>query len=161
MSYCTSSSIFVYLVGYSASDTATTSIVNDSITDAQNEINKYLGERYDVSLWSTLSSTPPLVTTICKWYAAGLAIEACSRGSKEALKRSEVLIKRATANLEGLESGKLSIVDSSGVLVDKDNDPMQVYSSTEDYSNTFNEDDPLRWKVSAQKNLDIISERRE
>lgn len=161
MAYCSSTIIANYLIGYSSSDTATAQIISDSIEDAENEINKYLGERYDVSLWSTLTSTPPIVKTICKWYAAGLAVEACSRGGKEAMKRSEILINRATKNLEKLESGALTIIDSTGSAVVKDNDPMQVYSNTEDYSNTFNEDDSLKWCISRQKKLDIADERDE
>lgn len=161
MSYCESDSVFTYLVGYSSTDDTTTLIVEDCIIDAQNEINKYLGERYDVTLWDTITSTPPLVNTICKWYAAGLAIEACGRGSKEALNRSKILIDRAKTNLENLESGALSIVDVNGNTIDKDNDPMQVLSNTKDYPSTFDEDDPLKWKVSKNKKLDIASDRRE
>jgi hypothetical protein len=109
----------------------------------------------------TTTTVPPLINTICKWYAAGLAIEACGRGSKEALNRSKILIDRAKTNLENLESGALSIVDANGNTIDKDNDPMQVLSNTKDYPSTFDEDDPLRWKVSKNKNLDIASDRRE
>lgn len=161
MSYCDSTTVANYLIGYDISDTATAQIVSDSIEDAQNEINKYLGERYDITLWDTSTSTPPLVKTICKWYAAGLAIEACSRGDKETMKRSAVLIERATKNLDDLESGKLTIADSTGAAIAKDNDPMQVYSNTEDYPTTFNEDDPLKWKVSKSKKSDIMSDRSE
>lgn len=161
MVYQTTTSVFNYLVGYKSSDTVTANIVSESIDDATNEINKYVGERYDTTVWSTLTATPPIIKTICKWYAAGLAIEACGRGGKEAQKRSEVLIKRATENLKDIESGKLSISDTSGSLVAKTNDPNEVFSTTDDYSNTFNEDSPTLWSVSPQKRLDIASEREE
>jgi phage gp36-like protein len=159
MSYCTTTSVYNYLVGYKSSDTATSNVVTESIADAKNEINKYLGDRYDVTTWDT--ATPPMVNTICKWYAAGLSVEALSRGSKEALKRSEKLIDRATKNLEAINEGKLAIVDSNGDEIAKINDPSQVMSTTEDYSNTFNEDNPLRWKVSSTKITAIKSERDE
>lgn len=159
MAYCSATSVNNYLIGYNASDTATASVISDSIDDATNEINKYLCNRYDITAWSTLTSTPPTVGTICKWLAAGYSIEAVSRGSKEQLKRSDVLIKRAMDNLEKLSKGELDLVDSSGVEIEESNSATDVFSTTENYSNTFNEDDNLRWKVDADKLTDIQSER--
>jgi len=159
MPYCSQASVENYLIGYNAANTASANIVVDSITDATNEINKYLCQRYDVTQWATLTSTPPIITTICKWLAAGYAIEATSRGSKEQMKRSETLINRAMKDIEGIASGELNLVDSSLNEVSTSSDPNDSFSTTENYSNTFNEDDYLTWKSDTTKLTDILSER--
>jgi phage gp36-like protein len=159
--YVDTDNVFRYLVGYQVTDSTTSDLVDDSIIDAQNEINKYLGDRYDVTSWDTLTSTPPMVSTLCKWLAAGYAIEACGRGGKESIARAKVLIDRAVSNLKSISSGELALVNSLGVEIVKTNDPAECLSTTEDYANTFGEDKALRWKVSKTKLDDLSSERRE
>lgn len=157
--YCSQTQVETYLIGYNVSNTATLSIVTDSISDSKNEIDKFLCGRYDVSVWSTVTSTPPLVQSLSKWLASSYVMEAISKGSKESLARVDRLQKRVMQNLEQLASGELKLTDSTGNVIDQIADAESVYSTTDNYSNTFNEDSPFRWKADKTKLEDISSER--
>lgn len=157
--YATTSSYDVILVGTTL-DTATTSVISKCITWAENEINKKLAKRYDVSAWSTAALTPPMVTSMCEQLALGYFYDNNSRGGKEGGARADRLIKRVMANLDELAMGKLELVNSSGSIITARGTAKGVLSSTSDYSATFAEDDPLTWAVDPDK-LDDISDGRE
>lgn len=131
------------------------------IEDAENEIDKYLAKRYDLSSapFDTSTSIPPVVTKICKWLAIGYLYEANSRGSKESFARADRYIKRAEKNLMDIRDYKAELVDTGGAAVTDDSENLQIVSSTEDYAPTFNEDNPTNWAVDPTKISDISSER--
>lgn len=157
--YATTTSLQVLMIG-TTFDSLTTSLSSKLITHAENEINKYLSKRYDVSLWNTTTSVPPLVTSLCETLSEGYMYQRMSRGGKDAMARGEVLIKQAIDNLELIADYKLDLLDSSGnVLVDMSNTAYRVLSNTSDYSQTFNEDDELNWKVDSSKLQDIFDSR--
>ncbi len=46
-----------------------------------------------------------------------------------------------------LSEGKVYLVDTTGAPLTEIDGDWAVHSNTDDYANTFNEDDPLNWKV--------------
>lgn len=158
--YATTTSLQTLMIGVTF-DTATTSLCTKMITHAENEINKYLSKRYDVSVFlATATSVPPLVTSLCETITEGYMYHRMSRGGKDWRDRGVELVKQATDNLQMIADYKLDLVDSSGTaIVASANGTFQILSTTTDYSNTFNEDDPLNWVVDDDKLDDVESER--
>ncbi len=158
--YCTTTSLQILMIG-TTFDTATTSLATKLITHAENEVNKYLSKRYDVTGWTTASATPPLVTSLAETLAEGYMSQRMSRGGKEAMARGAALIKQAIDNLVLLQDFKSDLVDSSGgVISDFSNTAYQILSNTTDYTPTFGEDDELNWRVDPDK-LDDIEDSRD
>ncbi len=157
--YATTTSLAVIMVG-TTFDTATTSLADKLITHAENEVNKYLSKRYDLSIFNTSTVIPPLVTSITETLSEGYMYQRMSRGGKEEMSRSSALIKQAISNLELISLYKMDLVNTAGsVIVDMSQTAYRVLSSTSDYTNTFNEDNELEWEVDRQKLEDIDSER--
>jgi hypothetical protein len=153
--YATTTSLETLVVGVTF-DTATTSLAGQCIVWAENEIDKKLSNRYDVSSFKT--TVPPIITTICEQLSLGYFWENSSRGSKESLTRADKLIKRAMDNLDALAKGNLAVADTSGsVIADRIGDS-GVLCNTSDYNNTFNEADPLNWAIDSTKLSDIDSQ---
>jgi len=83
-----------------------------------------------------------------------------SRGGKESLKRGESLERSVLDNLKLIAEYKSDLTLTNGSLVSEAvNSAVRVLSNTEDYSNTFNEDDSLSWQIDDDKLTDIASER--
>jgi len=157
--YYTTTALATYLIGANTADTATANVMADSIDSAESEIAKYLSKRYSVGDWTTAALAPPIVKTWAQWLSAGFYYEVVGRGSKESFKRSDRLINRAVDNLKLVNSGELDILDTSGSSITEDSSPYEVYSNTDDYSPTFNEDTNTAWKVDSTKLEDIASSR--
>lgn len=157
--YATTTSLQVLMIG-TTFDTLTTALSSKLITHSENEINKYLSKRYDVSLWNTSTSIPPLVTSLCETLTEGYMYQRMSRGGKEAMSRGDILIKQAIENLTLLANYKMDLLTPTGsVLGDMSNTAYKVLSNTSDYSSTFGEDDELNWKVDSNKLQDIYDSR--
>lgn len=158
--YATTSSLAILMVG-TKFDTATTALADRLITHAENEVDKYLSKRYDLELFNTSTSVPPLVTSLCETLAEGYMYQRMSRGGKESIKRGKELIDQVTKNLELIAEYKLDLVDTTGTVIDDmSNTAYRVMSNTDTYHSTFNEDDPLNWEIDQDK-LDDIEEERE
>lgn len=141
-------------------DTATTSLASRLITHAENEVNKYLSRRYDVSAFNTSTAVPPLVTSLTETLAEGYMYQRMSRGGKEAMARANDLIKMAVNNLNDIANYKLDLVDTSGSsIVDMSQTAYRVLCNTSDYTPTFGEDNELDWEVDTDKLDDIDSAR--
>lgn len=141
-------------------DTATTSLATRLITHAENEVNKYLSRRYDVSAFNTSTAIPPLVTSLTETLAEGYMYQRMSRGGKEAMTRANELIKQAVSNLKDIAEYKLDLVDTNGSsIVDMSQTAYRVLCNTSDYTPTFAEDDELNWEVDIDKLDDIDSAR--
>jgi hypothetical protein len=142
-------------------DANTTSLATKMITHAENEINKYLSKRYDISSFNTTSTAvPPLVTSLCETLSEGYMYQRMARGSKESLARAKFYLDQARDNLKMIADYQLDLIDSSGdVIADMSSTSYRIQSSTSEYSNTFNEDDPLNWAIDEDKLDDIDDER--
>lgn len=157
--YATTTSLQTLMVGTNF-DTATTSLCTKLITHAENEIDKYLSKRYDLTMFATSTSVPPIVTSWCETLAEGYMYQRMSRGGKDAMERGKTLIDQVTENLKDVAAYKLDIKNSAGSVVpDMSNTAYRLMSSTDGYTPTFGEDDPLKWKVDQDKLDDIDSER--
>lgn len=139
-------------------DAATTSLATKLITHAENEVNKYLSKRYDIAQFQ--SAVPPLVTSLTETLSEGYMYQRMARGGKESLNRGKELIAQAIDNLKLIADYKLDLVNASGTVIDDmSNTAYRIMSSTDGYVSTFNEDDPLDWKVDQNKLDDIDEER--
>jgi hypothetical protein len=143
-------------------DTLTSALASKLITHAENEINKWLSKRYDVTVFmATSSAVPPLVTSLAETLSEGYIYQRMSRGGKESDQRGKILIGQAIENLKLISEYKLDLTDSTGAVVaDMSQTAYRVLSTTSNYENTFNEDDQLNWKVDQNK-LDDISDTRD
>lgn len=155
--YATTSSLAIIMIGTSF-DSATTSLCTKMITHAENEINKYISKRYDISAFSTSTSAPPILTSLCETLTEGYMYQRMNRG--DASGRGKELIDQAIENLKLIADYKLDLVNSSGSVIDGlSTGGYQILSTSDGYSTTFNEDDELNWEVSPDKLDDISSER--
>lgn len=161
--YCTTTSIQTTMINVEF-DALTTSLCSKLIGQAQNEIDKYLSRRYDLSsaTFQTSTSIPPLVTSMCERLTEGYMWMALSRGgtSKESLARGKEMVKDVIANLMLLSDYKGDLLATSGsVISDMSNTAYRVLSNTEGYTDTFAEDDETSWVVDPDKLDDIGDER--
>lgn len=158
--YCTTTSMATMLIG-TTFDSNTTALCAKLITHAENEINKYLSKRYNITSFNaTSTAVPPLVTSIAETLTEGYFYQRNSRGSKEGLAHGKSLIDQGMLNLKALSSYELDLLDSNGVVItDMSQTAYRVLCSTSNYPTTFNEDDELNWKVDQTKLDDIDSER--
>lgn len=158
--YATTTSLQTLMIG-TTFDSATTSLATKLITHAENEINKYLSKRYNIGSFNdTTTSVPPIVTSICETLVEGYMHQRMSRGGKESMARGKALIEQAISNLSLIADYKLDLVDSRGDRInDISSGGFLIKSTTENYSNTFNEDSQLNWEMDSLKLLDIESER--
>jgi hypothetical protein len=141
-------------------DTATTSLANACIADAEREIRKYLCKRYDFTAapFDTTTSTPPIITTLTESLALGYMYENMARGSKEGYARADRYIDRVMENIQSLLDGDAQLTDADGNLIAEIQGDWKILRTTA-YPNTFNEDDPKNWKVDPTKLEDISDER--
>ena len=153
--YCTTSSLETLWGG--ASFTDLTSTADAMITQAENEINKMLSKRYDMSaaIFQTSTSVPPMVTTLCEWLSLGYLYEITARGSVDAYARADRFINKAHENIEGILENKYDLVDSDGDPLADDGTQFTILSNQTDYAPTFNEDSDLNWEVDPDKIDDI------
>lgn len=157
--YATTTSLEIVMVG-TTFDSLTTSLCTKMITNAENEVNKYISKRYDVSAFTT-TSMPPLLTSLTETLAEGYMYQRMARGGKDGLAHGKALIDMALANLEKIASRELDLLSSAGTPVSEfASSSYQILSSTSDYTPTFNEDSSLDWEVDEDK-LDDIEDGRE
>lgn len=156
--YATTTSFSTWLIGTTL-DAATTSLVGQCITWAEDEINKKLSKRYDITAFQTTTAVPPLVRSLCQQLATGLFYQHNARGGRDAMERGDYFIKKVQENLADLAANKLDLVNTAGSVIAESSNRLGVLSSTDDYMSTFAEDDPLDWAVDEDKLDDISDER--
>ena len=149
--YATTTSIYTFLIG-TDSDTQTTALIGKCIEWAENEVNKKLAKRYDVSAF--LPDVPPQVRSLTEELAVAYFHFHNSRGSKESITRYKELRKFPDENLDELAAGKCELVNTAGAVIVNPNAP-GVLCSTSDYEPTFDEGNELNWRVDRDKLEDI------
>lgn len=155
--YSTTTTLNTRMIGVNF-DSETTALISTLITDAENEVNKYLSRRYDISSspFNTTTSIPPLVRTLTNQLSEAYGWESLSRGGKESLARAKSLETRALDNLKLISEYKLNLLDSLGATIsDMSNSAYQIKCNTTDYAQTFDEGDELEWAVDPDKVEDI------
>lgn len=155
--YATTSSLQTIMIGTSF-DSATTSLCSKMLTHAENEINKYISKRYDISVFNTTTSIPPILTSLCETLTEGYMYQRMNRG--DASGRGKELIDQAITNLMLIADYKLDLINSTGSVIDEMSaGGYQILSTSDGYSTTFDEDNELNWEVSPTKLDDISSGR--
>lgn len=158
--FATTTSLDTLMIG-TTFDTATTSLASKAITQSESFIKSRLSSLYDVSAYdfSTATSSPPIITTICEYHSIGFMYKNMGRGGAEARERGEWYLKQALMMLEGVASGDDALLDSNGDAISVKTTRSKVQSNTEDYNETFGEDDPLNWKRDSDKITDYNNSR--
>lgn len=160
--FATTTSLDTLMIGVSF-DTATTSLADKCITWAEGEIKKRISGRYDLSgsAFQTSTSIPPIIRDLTEQLSTAFMWENMSRGGgKESLGRAKRLRDHVFSNLDEIQGYKVKLLDTAGAeITEATNGSFRVLSNTDDYHSTFDEDDPLNWKVDPDKLDDISSER--
>lgn len=160
-SFCTTSALDILMVGVDF-DTATSNLALKCIDWAEDEVKKYLSERYDFSSspFNTTTTTPPLVRTLSEKLAYANMWESMSRGGPESIARAESIRKDALENLKMISDYQAYLLDTAGSAISESTaNHIGVKTNTKDYTSTFDEDDPLNWVVDPDKLDDIESDR--
>jgi len=143
-------------------NTAAIASINKYIEWSEAEINKYLSKRYDLSsnTFQTTTSVPPLVRSWCERLVPSYYYQFGTRGGKEQRSLAREMRKDVIDNLMMVRDYKMDLVNTAGsVITDFSNTAYRCLSNTDDYTPTFNEDDPLNWEIDPDKLDDIASER--
>jgi len=159
--YSTTTVLSTNMVGITF-DTATTSLGTNMIVEAENEINKWVSKRYNISSYLTTTAyatTPPILLSWTDRLAEGYMWIRLSRGSKESIARGNALIKDVKDCLKGLTLNEVDLLAVDGSGVSELSNPDNVLSTTDTYFSTFDEDDPLDWEVDSDKISSIATGR--
>lgn len=164
--YSTTTTIETNMVGVTF-DTSTTNLASNMIVEAQNEINKWVSKRYNISIYQTTTAAtttggaPPLLQSWTDRLAEGYMWIRMSRGGANAQFQTigDKLIKDVKECLKALVENQVDLLDESGDAISELSNPDNVLSNTEDYHSTFDEDDPLNWSVDSDKLNDISDDR--
>lgn len=159
--YATTTALQTLLYGVTF-DTATTNLASLTCADAEAEVNKYLGRRYNIasSYFQTTTSIPPMCRTLATRLAEGYMWQRMSRGAKESITRGLKLEEGVLKNLADLRDYKVDLLDSSGAAIPEGSNPAyRVKSTTRTYVPTFAEDTTTSWRVDPEKLDDIADER--
>ena len=157
--YCTTTSLETLWGGASFANLTSTATL--MISQAENEIDKRLSRRYDMSsaIFQTTTSVPPMITTLCEWLSLGFIYENTARGSQDAFVRADRYIQKTYDNIDEILAYKADLIDSDGDKIADNGTQFKVYSNQDDYAPTFNEDSELGWTVDKDKLDDIADER--
>jgi len=156
--YDTGGAIAPLMIG-TTFDTATTTLADKACARAETEINKYICKRYDVSNY-TFTTSPPLLYSLCDDLSVGYMYLAMGRGSKESFTRAKMYMDPAMLNLREIRDYKGDLYDTSGsIIADSSNGSYYAKSTTEDYDNIFDLDDPIKWRIDSDQSTAISDDR--
>jgi len=159
--YTTITSLDTLMPNYELNTTTSSTPTSQVIDWAESMINSKIGKKYDVSSspFDAYATTPPLVRTLAEQLSMGYIFKTWSRGGKESLTRGDAMIEMAMEVLDKIADCKIDLVNTGGSVVTKTSTQDDILSNTDGYFSTFDEDDPLHWKVDQDK-LDDISDGR-
>ena len=143
-------------------DTATTNLADSCINDAENIINSYIGNRFDLgsSTFQAAANVPPIITTLCEKIAEANIWDGIGRGSVQDVKRGDKLLMNAMKTLADIRDYELELFDSSGGKISENSKTnYRVQSNTSTYTPTFGEDKPYQWETDKDKLDDIYNSR--
>lgn len=160
--FATYTSLDLLIPGVKITNTAA-SLAAKCIVWAENQVKSKLSRRYDISGSPFLTSTsvPPQITSITEMIASGHLFKQLSRGAPESIDRGNEIIKDGMDQLISLATGESHLLDTSGSFVGERTDSVREYviHSASGYHTTFDEDDPINWKIDPDKIDDIESGR--
>jgi hypothetical protein len=159
--YATTTSLDTVMVGVNF-DTATTALASKKIDQAEQEVNRALSERFDLSssYFQTTTSIPPMVRSLTEQLAEGFTWIAIARGSKETQKRGQDMVESARLGLKAIHDFEANLLDSAGSAIpDQSDTSYQIRCNTSSYVPTMNEDTVTAWRVDPTKLDDIADSR--
>src|SRR3990167_3729754 len=160
--YATTTAVQTKLIGMNF-DAVTTSLAALCILDAERAIDGVLIRRYDIAAFHTTTAVPPLCSSMAENLAVGFVLKHSSRGGKESEARAKALIDSVVGEdgqLEQISKYKVSLFETSFArIADKSLTASRVMSDSDQYTKTFDEDDPKDWAIDTEK-LDDISDGR-
>ncbi len=157
---CTTTSLNILMVGV-VFDTNTTNLASKCISWSENWIKGALSKRYDTNeLPFTVETSTSMLTSFTEQLAIGHLWKQMSRGSKESLTRGDQIIKDVREAVLRIADYKDDLLDATtgSIAVAERTDNYQIIT-TPNYSNTFDEDNALCWKVDKDKLEDIANGR--
>ena len=164
MAYSTNTTITLLLPGLPQTTTATghsatIAVIDQHIARADNIINGKIAMRYNVS--SLASNVPPLLKTISEDITSYYSYRSFFSSDNQNFNDWTDKFKEAMALLDEIREGDMSLVDSSGNIIDEISTSQvdKIESTTQNYQSFFDEDDVTEWAVDSDK-LDSIEDNR-
>ena len=157
--YATTTAVLAMLPGFpqtasSRGYTATLIKIGTHITRAESLVNSKISERYDVTQFTSTAS-PPILTHLTEDIAAYYMLRSEYSGDNQNVNEWVDKFQEAKDILEEIREGKAHIVNSTGTQFGASTTIGTVESTTENWSPTFNEGDPLNWQVDQEKLDDL------
>ena len=160
MSYSTATSILTILPGLPATTSAdgyssTVSLIESHIVRADSFIDAKCSRRYSLPF----SPVPPFIRTISEDISSWFVYR--SEFSTDIKTDFENRFEDAVEWLNQIQAGELNLVDTSGSLVAELSTTSAGFldSNTKDYQPFFDEDEPVSWKIDADKKDGIADNR--
>lgn len=154
--YSTITSIFLHLPGLDQNNSNTSDIINKHVNNVAGKIDSYVSQKYDVTGWTSASSTPEIIKGISdalssKRVMMSLFIQ--DGQNKNAWIKE--LAKEALEDLHKIADGEL-VITLNG---DEEPTDSEVKSNRENFTPVFAMDDPLNQDVDPDLLDEINSER--
>lgn len=157
MSYSTITSIFIKLPGASEDASTTTDIIKQHISRVGGKIDSYVIRRYDVSGWTSASSTPQIIQKISDALVSKFTM--LSLFTRDAQNKNEwvnELAKEALEDLEKIRNGELAISLNQSEISTQ----TEIDSTRKAFTPVFDMDDDLSSAVDEDL-LDSIADDRD
>lgn len=137
--------------------TATSVMINSHIVRADNIINSKIANRYNVSVFNSIGSAPPLLISLSEDIASYYTYRSQFSSDNQNVNEWIDKFKDAIEMLDMIRNGEMDLVNSVGSIIGEITDPTVdlVSSNTEDFQSFFDEDDSLSWKVDEDKKDEI------
>lgn len=167
MSYATNTTILTLLPNLSQSAgssgfTKNSALIAVHVTRADNVINSYLVERYDISGFDVADAVPPILRTYSEDIASYFTMRSLYSGDGQNENEYIQEYYKALAELEKIKEGETNLYDTAGSQIPTKSSATvdMISSNTEDYTPTFGEDSSLSWETDQDK-LNTLSDERD
>ena len=134
----------------SAGYSATVSRISSNIVRAESLVNSKVASRYDVSGFSA-GSAPPILKSITEDITSFYTLRSVYTGDNQNVSEWVENFAEAEKLLDEIRDGKRDVLDASGNILGSSSTTLLVESNTEDYTPTFDEQNPVNWSVDENK----------
>lgn len=133
------------------------------VTDATNEIDGRIAERYGIPLSVSSGASVPMLATLAARMATYdlLTIRALAQMTVDQQKGNPLFdrLKEARDWLDQIADGKRPLIDSTGAVIAQSTALQQVWSNNQDYNQTFHEGPITDTVQDSDKITDLLSDR--
>lgn len=162
MAYTDQTRVETWLPGINSA-TSVTTLITQNIIASDAIVNSYVGNRYDVSSWTsaTTTVTPPIIIMHSTNIAAYLTVRSLyTRDSVNLNDNIKEFYDKTIESLERIGDGTDSVIDGTGQLVAIRRTGTMIKSGRQSYTPVFDMDSPETWAVDSDL-LDTIDSDRE